>query len=121
MKQVLIVDDSEQIRERLAAMLAESAQVRVVGQAGSLEEALEAMRRLIPDTVILDIRLPGRSGIDLLKEIKGRYPGTAVIMMTNYDYDRYRQLCKQLGADYFLNKTLEFEKIVETVTGPPTH
>jgi DNA-binding NarL/FixJ family response regulator len=121
MKQVLIVDDSRQIRERLAALLAESAHIRVVGQAGNGREAMEAMQRLVPDTVILDIRLPGCSGIDLLKEIKARYPDTTVIMVTNCDFARYRQQCKQMGADHFLNKTLEFEKIVDAVAGTAAH
>jgi DNA-binding NarL/FixJ family response regulator len=119
MKQVLIVDDSEQIRERLVALLAESRQIRIVGQAGNGREALEAMQRLRPDTVILDIRLPGASGIEILKKIKARYPEVKVIMLTNFDFAHYRRQCRQLGADHFLNKTLEFEKIVDTVTGDP--
>jgi DNA-binding NarL/FixJ family response regulator len=116
MKHVLIVDDSQQIRERLAVLLAESGRIRVVGQAGSGREALEAFCRLTPDTVILDIRLPDRNGIELLREIKARRPDTTVIMMTNYDYDHYRRRCRQLGADHFLNKTLEFENIVAMLT-----
>jgi DNA-binding NarL/FixJ family response regulator len=117
MKQVLIVDDSEQIRERLVTLLAESPQIRVVGQAGSGREALDALQRLEPDTVILDIRLPDNSGIELLKMIKARHPEIVVIMLTNFDYTQYRQQCRRLGADYFLNKTLEFEKIVDTIIG----
>jgi two-component system response regulator DevR len=120
MKQVLIVDDSEQIRQRLVTLLAESAQIRIVGQAGNSLEALEAMRRLKPDTVILDIRLPGTSGIELLKQIKAKYPEMKVIMLTNFDYALYRQQCQQLGADHFLNKTLEFEKIVDTIMDNPS-
>lgn len=115
MKQVLIVDDSEQIRERIVALLTESAQIRIVGQAGNGTDALLAIQRLKPDTVVLDIRLPGRSGIELLKEIRARYPEMKVIMLTNFDYAQYRQQCRQLGADHFLNKTLEFEKIVDAV------
>jgi len=115
MKEVLIVDDSEQIRQRLVTLLAESSQIRIVGQAGDSREALEALQRLRPDTVILDIRLPGTSGIELLKEIKARYPEMTVIMLTNFDYALYRRQCRQLGADHFLNKTLEFEKIVDTI------
>jgi DNA-binding NarL/FixJ family response regulator len=121
MKRVLIVDDSEQIRQRIVALLAESSQIRIVGQAGNGREALETIEHLRPDTVILDIRLPGRSGIELLKEIKNRYPATKVIMLTNFDYAQYRRQCRQLGADHFLNKTLEFEKIVDTVMGRPAH
>ena len=119
MKQVLIVDDSEQIRERLVTLMAESTQIRIVGQAGDGRQALDAMQRLKPDTVILDIRLPGPSGIELLKQIKARYPGVTVIMLTNFDYAMYRRQCQELGADYFLNKTLEFEKIVDTILDHP--
>ena len=115
MRHVLIVDDSKQIRERLAALLSESNQIRVVGQAGDSHEALGILEHVKPDTVILDIRLPGRSGIELLKEIKARHPEVTVIMLTNFDYPIYRQQCKQLGADDFLNKTLEFEKIIDAV------
>jgi len=121
MKQVLIIDDSEPIRERLAAMLAESAQINVAGQAGNGREAWEAVQFLKPDTVILDIRMPGSSGITLLKQIKARYPEMTVIMLTNFDNAQYRRQCRLLGADHFLNKTLEFEKIVETITGSPRH
>jgi DNA-binding NarL/FixJ family response regulator len=121
MKQVLIVDDSEPIRERLAALLAESAQIQVVGQAGNSRDAWEAVRFLKPDIVILDIRMPGSNGIALLKQIKARYPEMTVIMLTNFDNTQYRRQCRLLGANYFLNKTMEFEKIVETITGSPTH
>jgi DNA-binding NarL/FixJ family response regulator len=122
MKQVLIVDDSKQIRQRIRALLAESTQIRIVGQAGNSQEALEAMQRLKPDTVILDIRLPGgSSGIQLLKEIKDRYPQVKVIMLTNFDDALYRRQCQRLGADHFLNKALEFEKIPDTIMGRPAH
>jgi DNA-binding NarL/FixJ family response regulator len=121
MKQVLIVDDSKPIRERLVALLAESAQIQVVGQAGNGREAWAAVRFLKPDIVILDIRMPGSSGITLLKQIKARYPETTVIMLTNFDDAQYRRQCRLLGADRFLNKTLEFEKIVETITSSQAH
>jgi chemotaxis response regulator CheB len=61
MKQVLIIDDSPQIRERIAATLAESPQIRIAGQAGNGCDALDAVQRLKPDTVILDIRCPTRA------------------------------------------------------------
>ena len=119
MKQVLIVDDSEQIRKRLAALLTESSRIRLVGQTGDGHEALKAVERLRPDTVILDIRLPGSSGIEVLKQIKARYPQIQVIMLTNYDHAVYRQQCRRLGADHFLNKTREFEKIVTAIMNEP--
>lgn len=121
MKRVLIADDSEQIRERLAALLAESSQIRIIGQAGNIVEAMNAVRCLKPDTVILDIRMPGGSGIDLLKKIKTHYPAIKVIMLTNFDYDQYRRQCRQVGADYFLNKTMEFEKVVDLILEKTSH
>ena len=121
MKQVLIVDDSKQIRERLAALLTESDQIHIVGEAGDGCQAMSMIPQLKPDTIILDIRLPKRSGIEMLKEVKVQYPKIRVIMLINYDYDLYRRQCKRLGADHFLNKTLEFEKIVATILEDPSY
>ena len=115
MKEVLIIDDSTRIRERIAALLAEAPSIRIVGEAGNAREAVDAVGRLQPDTVILDIRLPDQSGMELLKIFRQRYPQMAVIMLSNHDGARYRRYCRLLGAGHFLNKTLEFEKIVDAV------
>jgi DNA-binding NarL/FixJ family response regulator len=119
MKQVLIIDDSPQIRQRIATLLAESQEIRIAGEAGNARDALEAVERTMPDTVILDIRLPDQSGIALLRTFKSRYPKMTVIMLTNLDDARYRRQCRHLGADHFLNKAKEFENIVETIIDNP--
>ena len=116
MQHVLIVDDSNQVRERLSALLSECPEILVVGQAGNGKEALTAVSELKPDAVILDIRIPGSSGIQLLKEIRAIHPETTVIILTNYDFEPYRKMTLQLGADYFFNKTLEFEKALNVLT-----
>lgn len=115
MKEVLIVDDSQQIRERIATLLDESPHIHIVGQAGTNLEGWQALQRLHPDTVVLDIRLPDESGIQLLKQIKNSHPEIKVIMLTNFDFQQYRHQCRQLGADHFLSKTREFDKIVDAV------
>jgi YesN/AraC family two-component response regulator len=115
MKRVLIVDDSKEVRERLISLLSESPKIRIVGQAGNGKEAMDAVNDQKPDTVILDIRLPGKSGIQLLKEIKVAHPEITVIMLTNYDFEQYRKQCTHFGADHFFNKTLEFEKVVNVL------
>ena len=115
MKRVLIVDDSKQVRERLISLLTDYPEIRIVGQSGNGKEAMNALDAQKPDTVILDIRLPGRNGIQLLREIKAAHPEITVIMLTNYDFEQYRKQCMQLGADYFFNKTLEFEKVVNVL------
>ena len=81
---VLVVDDSEVVRSRLAEMLSVVEGVEVVGEAVDAVEALELQARMQPDTLILDIRMPGGNGIDVLQEVKRSYPGTSVIILTNY-------------------------------------
>jgi len=115
MKRVYIVDDSVNLRKRLYELLSDIDNVQVVGQAGNADEALNDIRVLKPDTVLLDIRLPGKSGIQLLGEIKALQQKIAVIIMTNYDYPQYYQQSIQAGADHFFNKTREFEDIIEVL------
>jgi DNA-binding NarL/FixJ family response regulator len=114
---VYIVDDSEVMRERIAESVADIADIEIVGQNGDPFEALDTIRNLHPDVVILDIRLPGRSGIDVLKDIKKESRAPIVIMITNYPYRQYRQGSMAAGADYFFSKINEFDMIRETLSG----
>jgi two-component system response regulator DevR len=111
-----IVDDSAVMRERLTESVTDIAGVEIVGESGDPFEALNRIRKLHPDVVILDIRLPRRSGIDLLKDIKENPAAPIVMMITNYPYRQYRQGCMAAGADYFFSKTDEFEMIRETLS-----
>jgi DNA-binding NarL/FixJ family response regulator len=108
---VFIADDSRIVRERLITLLNELAGVEVVGQAENVAETISAIGNLQPDVVILDIRMPGGSGIDVLRQIKedGMWP--IVIILTNYPFPGYRQRCLQAGADFFLDKSIEFDQI----------
>ncbi|MCB0173977.1 MAG: response regulator transcription factor, partial [Anaerolineae bacterium] len=82
-----------------------------VGQAETVAEAVTAIQKLHPDVVILDIRMPGGSGIDVLKRVKQGEVTPMVIILTNYPYPGYRQKCLQAGADFFLDKSTEFDQI----------
>jgi DNA-binding NarL/FixJ family response regulator len=113
---VYIVDDSKVMRERLTESVTDIAGVKIVGQSGDPFEALNSIRKFHPDVVILDIRLPRRSGIDVLKDIKENPSAPIVIMITNYPYRQYRQGCMAAGADYFFSKIEEFEMIRETLS-----
>ena len=108
---VFIADDSLIVREHLVTMLEELAGIEVVGQAENVAEAISAIRILKPDAVILDIRMPGGSGIDVLQNIKQDDLAVLVIVLTNYPYPVYRQKCLQAGADFFLDKSTEFDQI----------
>jgi two-component system response regulator DevR len=118
---VYIVDDSQMMRERLTELVADIAGVEIVGQSGDPFEALDTIRKSHPDVVILDIRLPRRSGIDVLKDIKSEPWAPIIIMITNYPYRQYRQGCMAAGADYFFSKTDEFETIRETLSSIGLH
>jgi DNA-binding NarL/FixJ family response regulator len=111
---ILIVDDSDIMRERLIAMISEIEGVKVIGQAQNADEAMELVEKLEPDVVILDIRMTGESGISVLQKIKTKKPAPIVIVFTNYPYPQYRQICLKLGADYFFDKSTEFNRIPET-------
>lgn len=108
---ILIADDSPLLRERLMVLLSEVKQIEVIGEAQDVPEALDRIVTLKPDTVILDIRMPGGNGIDVLRNIKRNCPNIAVIMFTNYPYRQYRETCRRAGADFFLDKSTEFEKL----------
>lgn len=108
---VLIADDSIVVRERLVTILNELAGIETVGQAENVVEAINAIEKLRPDVVILDIRMPGGSGIDVLRRIKQAGTGPMVIILTNYPFPEYRQRCLNSGADFFLDKSTEFDQI----------
>ena len=96
-------------------MLSEVPEVENVGQSGKPVEAIKSIQSLNPDVAILDIRMPGGSGIDVLKYIKKDNPDIIVIMLTNYPYPQYRKKCVERGADYFFDKSTEFEKVIDVL------
>ena len=108
---VFIVDDSLIVQERLVTMLGELAGVEVVGQAETVAEVISGVRKLQPDVVILDIQMPDGSGIEVLKNIKQAEAAPIVIILTNYPYQKYRERCLKAGADFFLDKSIEFDQI----------
>jgi DNA-binding NarL/FixJ family response regulator len=112
---VFIVDDSKIVCERTQQMLINIAGVEIVGQAHNAQDAIASISEAKPDVVILDIRLPGQSGIDVLKDIRAKKLPIRVIMMTNYPYPQYRKKCKELGADYFFDKVAEIEMIPNVI------
>jgi DNA-binding NarL/FixJ family response regulator len=110
---VFIADDSLVVREHLVTMLNELPRIVIVGQAENVAEAINGILELQPDVVILDIRMPGGSGIDVLQRVKQDEVAPMVIILTNYPYPAYRQKCLQAGADFFLDKSTEFDQIPE--------
>ncbi len=112
---VFIVDDSALVRERIIAMISEHPGVEIIGQAKNAQEGISSILKLKPDVVILDIRMPGGNGIEVLKNIKKNKSAPTIIILTNYPYPQYRKKCMEAGADYFFDKSTEFNKIIEVI------
>jgi DNA-binding NarL/FixJ family response regulator len=112
---VLIVDDSAIVRERLKDMLSEINGLEDINQAKDKAEAVSFFQKWHPEVVILDIRIPGGSGIDVLREIKQDSQPPLTLVLTNYPYPQYRRKCLEAGADYFFDKSTEFEKVTEVL------
>src|SRR5437879_4102650 len=108
---VLLVDDSLVIRRHLVEMLSEVDGVNVVGEAGDIGEALYLVQYKNPDLAIIDLGLPQGSGLELLRRIKLYDSAITVIVLTNYAQDFNREACNSAGADFFFDKSLEFEQV----------
>jgi DNA-binding NarL/FixJ family response regulator len=112
---ILLIDDSELIGSKVLDLLSTISAVELLSQAKSVKEGLRACEEEKPDIVFLDINLPDGSGIGLLKELKIRQPHIRVIMLTNSADSFYRHKCAELKAEYFLDKTKDFDLIPKLV------
>lgn len=114
-KTILIIDDSPLIVKRLIEMLSELPNLEWIKHAGNHADGVELANSLQPRILLLDINLPDKSGIELLRSCKQSMPFTKIIMITNQANEYYRKLCMKLGADHFIDKSKEFELIAETI------
>jgi len=112
---VLIVEDSKVVRQRLQDMLAEQAGIDVVGTAETAQGAITQLSSYSPEAVILDLGLPEGNGFEVLQATQGLDPRPIVIVLTNFAFEQYRLLSLKLGADYFFDKSAEFEDAIAIV------
>jgi DNA-binding NarL/FixJ family response regulator len=108
---IFLVEDSPEILHRLYTLIAEIGGMVVAGQADSQERALAGIFSKQPDTVILDLSLASGSGIVVLQQLKVHQPETRVVVLTNNSTPQYRRKCRLLGAEHFLDKSHDFEKL----------
>jgi len=115
MVKIVTVDDSSIIAERLAEMLGEIEGIEYRGNATNIAAALDLVRLQRPHVVILDIHLesdmPKANGINLLIMLRRLYSELKIVMLTNLAEDQYRNTCLFLGANHFLDKSCEFDKV----------
>lgn len=110
---VVLVDDHEMVRTGIKAMLSRFAgQVRVVGEAADAATARRVVAGLDPDIVLADVRLGGRSGLDLCRDLVEDSPGRRVVLLTVYDDEQYLFQAMQAGAAGYLLKRIDGPELV---------
>jgi DNA-binding NarL/FixJ family response regulator len=114
-QRIILVDDHEVVRLGLKSLLERHPQFEIVGEAGSAREALEQVNLLNPDVVVMDIRLPGTSGIEACEQIVNQYPHTKVIMLTSYAEDEMLFSAIRAGASGYILKQIGSEDLVKAL------
>jgi DNA-binding NarL/FixJ family response regulator len=115
---VFLVEDSAVLRERLSESLAALHGVQVVGTSDSERSAIDELSQMQCDAVVLDLQLKRGNGINVLKAIRQAESAahhTVVIVLTNYAFSLYRHRCLQAGADYFLDKARDYERLPQVL------
>ncbi len=112
---VLIVDDHAITREGLAAILRRAPDVEFVGEAVDGPGALEAYRRLQPDVMLMDVGLPGLSGIDVAQILCREFPEARIVMLTVHDGDEYVYRALRAGARAYLLKDAACDEVLDAV------
>lgn len=108
---LFIADDNIPFRTRLASIFSEVDGIKVVGVAGDVPKAIEEIKRLRPDTIILDIHMPGGNGLDVLQVAKSFSPAPTVIMLTVGPKSQYETASYMIGADYFFEKSSDLRNM----------
>jgi len=114
-QRILIVDDHEVVRLGLKALLDQYSQYEVVAEAINAKESIDQVEIYKPDIVLMDIRLPGKSGIDACEEIKSKHPEIKVIMLTSYAEDEMLFSAIRAGASGYLLKQISSEDLVRSL------
>jgi two-component system response regulator DevR len=112
---IVLVDDHEVVRLGLRALLERQPDLIVVGEAETANEAVRAVESLAPDVVVLDIRLPGRSGVEACAEIKRRRPETKIVMLTSYAEDEVLLDAITAGAEGYVLKQVGSDDLVQAL------
>jgi DNA-binding NarL/FixJ family response regulator len=113
---VLLCDDHEVVREGLRVLIARQEGMSVVGEAGTVAEAIDAAARSKPDVVIMDVRLPDGSGVEACRAIREARPETKVIMLTSYADDDALFASIIAGASGYLLKQTRGQAVVDAIT-----
>lgn len=112
---ILLVDDHEVVRLGVRALIDRQPGMEVVGEAGTVREAVSQTRHLQPDVVVLDIRLPGGSGLDACRQIKDYRPETRIIILTSFPDDEVIFDAIACGADGYVLKEIGSDELIRAL------
>jgi DNA-binding NarL/FixJ family response regulator len=112
---VLLVDDHEIVRQGLRAVLETHSDLDVVGEAGTAEDAVRRVGFDEPDVVVMDVRLPDASGVEACREIRSRFPGVAVLMLTSYADEHALTASALAGASGYVLKRIDAGDLVDRI------
>lgn len=112
---VVLVDDSPHIQDYITRALRGIKGCEVVGVAGNGDEALSLIRMLNPDVVLLDVSMPVKSGLEVLRELREENSEVIIIMFTGDSTPDLKHACLAAGANYFVTKT-EFRELIDILT-----
>ncbi|GIK86633.1 MAG: response regulator transcription factor [Burkholderiales bacterium] len=115
MIRILVADDHAIVRQGLRQVLSGEEDFRVTGEASNHGEVMQHLRREGVDVVVLDVAMPGRSGIDTLKQIKAEFPRTPVLILSMYPEDQYAFRALKAGASGYLTKQAAADQIVSAI------
>ena len=108
---VLVVDDHRLVRDGIRALLALAADIEVVGEAANGKEALQKVKRLSPDVVLMDLAMPLMGGLEATRRIRKQFAGTKVLAVTQYDDSEYVIPVIEAGARGFISKMAAFSEL----------
>ena len=112
---VILAEDHVLVREGTRSLLERELDIEVVGEAGDGQEAVELVTKLRPHVVLMDIAMPKLNGIEATRQIKARYPATAVLILTAYDNDQYIFALLEAGAAGYLLKNVKGSDLVNAI------
>ena len=115
MTRILIVDDQELFRDSLSIIMKSSDEIEVTGAVASVDEALASINETMPDAVLMDIRMPGKDGVEGTRLIKNIYPDVKVIVLTTFDDDEYVYGALKYGASGYLLKGCSKAELMEAI------
>jgi DNA-binding NarL/FixJ family response regulator len=112
---VLVVDDHAIVREGICSLLARHKDIQIIGQANDGQRALEMVNQMSPDIVLMDIQMPGMSGLDATREIHKRFPSTRILVLTQYENKEYVLPLLRAGAVGYIPKSARANELLDAI------